>query len=246
MYTFKNLILVAVVFIVLLFACGLAESQEVPETPAIHSADTNGDYIFQLPELLRVVQMFNIGVYYYCGAGYSFNTVDGFCLQSEAEGEYEPIYHSADINHDNRINIAELLRVIQLFNTRGYHVCPDYSGDGFCPGLEMEDSFDISVDSLGFGHEYMGHIETDYLVAEISATELPLSWQWFTVEFYIDGQWAGGDIVLPDSIFWIVEMPIEALLSPGQHQATVVIDYQNQLMEIDGANNYLSVDFFMP
>lgn len=237
MYTCKNLFLVAVVFIVLLFACGLAESQEAP---AIHSADTNGDYVFQLSELLRVAQIFNIGAYYYCG-----DTVDGFCPSTEVEGEYELVYHSADINHDNRINIAELLRVIQLFNTRGYHVCPGYSGDGFCPGLEMEDSFDISVDSLVFISRDLNHTENDYLVAEISVTEPLLSWQSFTVEFYIDGQWAGGSLALHNSLFWTFEMPIEIPLAEGQHQATVVVDYENELMEIDGANNYLAVDFFI-
>lgn len=41
--------------------------------------------------------------------------------------------HSADSNHDWRISLRELLRVIQLFNSIGYHCFPD-SEDGYAPG----------------------------------------------------------------------------------------------------------------
>ncbi|MFA6227875.1 MAG: hypothetical protein WC668_01680 [Patescibacteria group bacterium] len=45
-------------------------------------------------------------------------------------------YHDADTNQDNKIELSELLRVIQFFNMDGYHACPEEgTEDGFCPGL---------------------------------------------------------------------------------------------------------------
>jgi hypothetical protein len=42
-------------------------------------------------------------------------------------------FHSADTNHDWRISIHELLRVIQFYNVGGYH-CAASTEDGFAPG----------------------------------------------------------------------------------------------------------------
>ena len=51
------------------------------------------------------------------------------------EGELE--FHDADQDGDNEISLTELLRIIQFFNSGGYHACPDQiTEDGFCPGLE--------------------------------------------------------------------------------------------------------------
>ncbi len=48
------------------------------------------------------------------------------------EGEL-PGRHSADQNGDRRISFTELLRVIQLFNSWGYH-CQSGTEDGYAPG----------------------------------------------------------------------------------------------------------------
>ncbi|HPO14090.1 MAG TPA: hypothetical protein PLI09_11640 [Candidatus Hydrogenedentes bacterium] len=44
------------------------------------------------------------------------------------------LVHTADQNADHVINLTELLRVIQLFNSDGLH-CEDGTEDGFAPGL---------------------------------------------------------------------------------------------------------------
>jgi lysophospholipase L1-like esterase len=53
------------------------------------------------------------------------------------EGSIEPGPHTADQNADGRINLTELLRVIQFFNIRGFScvIPPASSEDGFLPGL---------------------------------------------------------------------------------------------------------------
>ncbi len=44
--------------------------------------------------------------------------------------------HSADYNpQDWQIGLSELLRVIQFYNSGGYHACVG-GEDGFCPGPE--------------------------------------------------------------------------------------------------------------
>ncbi|MCX8064751.1 MAG: hypothetical protein N3G21_06215 [Candidatus Hydrogenedentes bacterium] len=52
------------------------------------------------------------------------------------EGEGEPIctYHSADYNKNWKIELQELLRVIQFFNSYGYH-CQSGTEDGYAPGI---------------------------------------------------------------------------------------------------------------
>lgn len=46
--------------------------------------------------------------------------------------------HGSDYNPDApdwRIDLTELLRLVQFFNSSGYHPCPgEDSEDGFCPG----------------------------------------------------------------------------------------------------------------
>jgi len=59
--------------------------------------------------------------------------------EGEGEGEGDACaggWHTADRDHDNRILLIELLRVIQLYNSHGFH-CADPSGDtedGYAPG----------------------------------------------------------------------------------------------------------------
>lgn len=68
--------------------------------------------------------------------------VSGPCGEGEGEGEGEvegepcaDSWHAADQTHNNLIELTELLRVIQFFNTGGYHcaVDPSSTEDGYVP-----------------------------------------------------------------------------------------------------------------
>jgi hypothetical protein len=55
-------------------------------------------------------------------------------MAQEGEGEGDvPLFHSADQNQDNEIDLSELLRVIQFFNSDGFH-CEVGTEDGYNPG----------------------------------------------------------------------------------------------------------------
>ncbi|MCX8063758.1 MAG: PASTA domain-containing protein [Candidatus Hydrogenedentes bacterium] len=58
---------------------------------------------------------------------------EGQTPEGEYEGAHQSQFHSADINKDNRINLSEVLRVIQFFNLLGYH-CGTSTEDGYIPG----------------------------------------------------------------------------------------------------------------
>lgn len=93
------------------------------------SADQDGDYDVSLSELLRVIQFYNSNGYC-CEAG----TEDGF---APGLGQREScVPHSSDYNEQNWIiNLSELLRLIQFYNSDCYNYCPGAeSEDGFCPG----------------------------------------------------------------------------------------------------------------
>lgn len=92
-----------------------------------HAADINGDRIITVSELLRVVQFFNTSMFH-CQSG----TEDGYAVGAGAQ---DCRFHDSDfvIPRNWSISIAELLRLIQLFNSKAYHVSPD-SEDGFAPG----------------------------------------------------------------------------------------------------------------
>lgn len=91
------------------------------EPPAYHSADTNKDWKVNLKELLRVIQIFNSWGYH-C-ANNPLDTEDGYLIGSGANHSCKP--HSSDYNpQDWKIDLRELLRVIQFFNSGGYHLDP--------------------------------------------------------------------------------------------------------------------------
>jgi len=54
--------------------------------------------------------------------------------EGEGSGEGESGCHTADQDCNNLVNLSELLRVIQFFNSGGYH-CESGTEDGFAPGL---------------------------------------------------------------------------------------------------------------
>jgi hypothetical protein len=93
-------------------------------------ADTNGDSIVQLTELLRLIQLYNAGLY--ACAENAGATEDGFALTAPPS-EPACVLHSIDQNGDKVITLSELLRGIQLYNLGGYTWCPGGgTEDGFC------------------------------------------------------------------------------------------------------------------
>jgi ELWxxDGT repeat protein len=108
--------------------------------PEFHTADTTQDRLINLSELLRVVQFFNAHLVtgnpegmFYCDPE---EKEDGYLLlPAGAHQDCAP--HASDYKpQDWRINLSELLRVIQFFNSAGYHWCNDAAkeGDGYCAG----------------------------------------------------------------------------------------------------------------
>ena len=97
-----------------------------------HSADTNGNWKIELPELLRVIQIFNSWGYY-CALSPT-DTEDGYEVGPGPNHSCTP--HASDYNpQDWKIELRELLRVIQFFNSGGYHKDP-LGEDGFAPGQQ--------------------------------------------------------------------------------------------------------------
>ncbi len=97
-------------------------------TPTHHSADKDNNGVVDLSELLRVIQFFNVGTYH-CQP----NSEDGY---APGEGtDYNCIPHASDYKpQDWKIDLSELLRLIQFFNSGGYYPCPGIGEDNYCPG----------------------------------------------------------------------------------------------------------------
>jgi hypothetical protein len=111
----------------------------------LYSADTNQDLHIDLFELTRVISLYNTrngttrtGCY-----AVQSGTEDGFA-QDAARATNATValsaYHSADSNHDGKIDLFELTRVISLYNYRvgttrtgQYHVQMG-TEDGFAAG----------------------------------------------------------------------------------------------------------------
>jgi hypothetical protein len=100
-----------------------------------HSADQDGDNQINLTELLRIIQFFNSGGFH-CAVS-PVDTEDGYVAGPGDEHECAP--HGSDYNLGGPnwiIELTELLRLIQFFNSGGYRSCPGYgTEDGYCPGL---------------------------------------------------------------------------------------------------------------
>ncbi|MBI1317666.1 MAG: hypothetical protein GC168_01800 [Candidatus Hydrogenedens sp.] len=103
---------------------GGAEGADEP----VSSADINGNYLIELNELLRIIQLFNAGEYF-CDSA----SDDGFSVIELVPGASRPCaQHTSDYNPaDWSIELTELLRVVQFFNLGGYTPCAE-SEDGFC------------------------------------------------------------------------------------------------------------------
>lgn len=91
-----------------------------------HTADTDHDWRISLRELLRVIQLYNSGGYQ-C----ALDTEDGYA-PGLPEIESCLLTHLADISGDWVIDLPELLRVIQLYNSEsGHYYVSDKTEDGF-------------------------------------------------------------------------------------------------------------------
>lgn len=89
----------------------------------IHSADTDGDLKLNLRELLRVIELYNTrnGTTRTGGYREQASEEDGFSSDGLQTAELPALlnrYHSADLDRDARVSLAELLGVIELYNTR--------------------------------------------------------------------------------------------------------------------------------
>ncbi len=95
-----------------------------------HTADQDGDFLIALTELLRVIQFFNSSGFH-C-ADDPGSTEDGYVPGPGANESCDQ--HASDYApHNWRIELTELLRVIQFYNSGGYR---PYCGteDDFAPG----------------------------------------------------------------------------------------------------------------
>ncbi len=112
-----------------------AEGEGEGESPTgPHTADQNGDWQVDLPELLRVIQFYNSGGFH-CAENPG-DTEDGY---APGPGANQACARHASDYLDGpswTITLSELLRLIQLYNTGGYHLCPgEGTPDGYCPGI---------------------------------------------------------------------------------------------------------------
>ncbi|MDM8548861.1 rhodanese-like domain-containing protein [Desulfobacterales bacterium HSG2] len=109
----------------------VADSQPPVEDGTYHSADYNPpDYKIGLSELLRGIQLYNSGSYH-CGDS---GLEDGYGLETRNRNLRSCAHHDSDYTpQDWRISLTELLRLIQLYNSDGYHPDP-YGEDGFSVG----------------------------------------------------------------------------------------------------------------
>lgn len=88
-----------------------------PADEQTHSADLNGDWVIDIDELSRVINLYQAGSYHVEENG-------GYGI---GEGSQDGMTHSADLNSDWVIDIDELGRVINLYQAGGYHQKDDGS-----------------------------------------------------------------------------------------------------------------------
>ncbi len=60
---------------------------------------------------------------------------NGHCILLSCPYTFGSEYHKADLNGDWKIDVGELLRIIQFHNSEGYH-CNPASEDGYAPGVD--------------------------------------------------------------------------------------------------------------
>ena len=119
----------------------------VPPGPLMHSADTDQNRRISLLELTRVIELYatrngsvRTGAYAVSAGGEDGFAPDAARLPATS-GQTLSALHTADTSRDGRIDLMELLRVIEIFN---YRVGTVRTGDYF-PRGDTEDGFVAGV-----------------------------------------------------------------------------------------------------
>ena len=101
---------------------------DLPMVPLdTHSADQDQSDSLSLQEILRVIQLFNMGAVNCDGSsedGYTPEAANQFCVPHR--GDYDPV--------DHHFNLSEVLRMVQLYNFGAFYPCIE-GEDGFCLGI---------------------------------------------------------------------------------------------------------------
>lgn len=98
----------------------------------IHTADLNENGKIDFSELSRLLQFYNSGGYRCTGT----TSEDGYEAGPGENHACNP--HNADYApEDWAINLSEVLRMVQLYQSPGYHQCEE-GEDGYCPGAAPE------------------------------------------------------------------------------------------------------------
>ncbi len=96
-----------------------------PSARCGHAADTNGNCVLELGELLRCIQFYNARAYH-CAA-----TADGY---APGPGDHGCTPHTADYApQDWTLGLDEVMRLVQFYNSESIAAC-EGSEDGYCPG----------------------------------------------------------------------------------------------------------------
>jgi len=93
-----------------------------------HAGDMNDDFMLDASELLRMIQLYNLGEFSCDPSG-----EDGF--NPGAAGSKTCTPHNGDYNLDWKFDLSEMLRAIQIYNKGGYRLCePEETpgDDGLC------------------------------------------------------------------------------------------------------------------
>ncbi|HPO14815.1 MAG TPA: leucine-rich repeat domain-containing protein [Candidatus Hydrogenedentes bacterium] len=111
----------------------ILENNQIAEVSPLldNSGLGSGDMLYLSGNPLSTQACLDINVLTARGA---FVYHDGSC---ESEGQIG--HHTADINSDGMIELAELLRVIQFFSNGGFH-CETGTEDGYAPGITGDHS----------------------------------------------------------------------------------------------------------
>ncbi|MBL7649964.1 MAG: hypothetical protein JNK74_27640 [Candidatus Hydrogenedentes bacterium] len=89
-----------------------------------HAGDKNDDFVIDSSELLRMIQLYNLGEFSCDPTGEDgFNPGAGDKTCTPHEGDYNP--------QDWHFDLSEMLRAIQIYNKGGYELCEE-GEDGLC------------------------------------------------------------------------------------------------------------------